>query len=330
MIPQLGLLLATAAAFAPTRINKYSLSTRLGATPLGANLPLVITTIDARPVEGEPGVYDFDKNIVGDAADDDAHFFKDVTKREEKGVNIYRGTEVQNAGAAIDEIARKRGAKHCMMYVHGFTNTPSVVFDAVEAMNEYYKGKDMFVVPICWPAERVNYFGQKEDAPGAANALRSLVPGVMSATTPISVMCHSMGNFVLKKFAPDDPAKVRFKFHNIYMVAADVRSTTFDKGDDTGDGADILSICGKKVHVLWNWWDMALLGRRALNSGRRALGKVGDEGKQGDGKLIADASELVYRESNDLNKQVKGFVNRRTGHGYQAVDGALDYYLAEL
>jgi len=60
MIPQLGLLLATAAAFAPTRINKYSLSTRLGATPLGENLPLVITTIDARPVEGEPGVYDFD------------------------------------------------------------------------------------------------------------------------------------------------------------------------------------------------------------------------------------------------------------------------------
>ena len=151
MIPQLGLLLATAAAFAPTRINKYSLSTRLGATPLGANLPLVITMIDARPVEGEPGVYDFD-----------------------------------------------------------------------------------------------------------------------------------------------------------------------------------ISICGKKVHVLWNWWDLALLGRRALNSGRRALGKVGDEGKQGDGKLIADASTLVYRESNDLNKQVEGFVNRRTGHGYQAVDGALDYYLAEL
>ena len=103
-----------------------------------------------------------------------------------------------------------------------------------------------------------------------------------------------------------------------------------DAARGTGDGADILSICGKKVHVLWNWWDMALLGRRALNSGRRALGKVGDEGKQGDGKLIADASTLVYRESNDLNKQVKGFVNRRTGHGYQAVDGALDYYLAEL
>ena len=114
------------------------------------------------------------------------------------------------------------------------------------------------------------------------------------------------------------------------MVAADVRSTTFDRGEDTGDGADILSICGKKVHVLWNWWDMALLGRRALNSGRRALGKVGDEGKMDKGKLIADESKLAYRESNDLNKQVKGFVNRRTGHGYQAVDGALDYYLAEL
>ena len=69
MIPQLGLLLATAAAFAPTRINKYSLSTRLGTTPLGADLPLVITTIDARPVEGEPGVYresnDLNKQVKG-------------------------------------------------------------------------------------------------------------------------------------------------------------------------------------------------------------------------------------------------------------------------
>ncbi len=225
MIPQLGLLLATAAAFAPTRISKYSLSsTRLGATPLGANLPLVITTIDARPVEGR--------------------------------------VEINQTGAS---------------------------------------------------------------------------DGPMSATTPISVMCHSMGNFVLKKFAPDDPAKVRFKFHNIYMVAADVRSTTFDKDEVTGDGADILSICGKKVHVLWNWWDLALLGRRALNSGRRALGKVGDEGKQGDGKLIADASKLVYRESSDFNELVEGFLSRRSGHGYQDTKdsedpkkGALAYYLAEL
>ena len=113
-----------------------------------------------------------------------------------------------------------------MMYVHGFTNTPGVVFDAVEAMNEYYKGKDVFVIPICWPAERVNYFGQKEDAPGAANALRSLVPGVMSATTPISVMCHSMGNYVLKKMAPETESE--FRFDNIFMVASDVRATTFD------------------------------------------------------------------------------------------------------
>ena len=47
-------------------------------------------------------------------------------------------------------------------------------------------------------------------------------------------------------------------------------------------------------------------------------------------RTAKSSRSIVYRESNDLNKQVKGFVNRRTGHGYQAVDGALDYYLAEL
>ena len=37
---------------------------------------------------------------------------------------------------------------------------------------------------------------------------------------------------------------------------------------------------------------MALLGRRALNSGRRALGKVGDEGKMDKGKLIGSPERL--------------------------------------
>ena len=69
----------------------------------------------------------------------------------------------------------------------------------------------------------------------------------------ISIMCHSMGNYVLKKMAPE--TEKAFKFDNIFMVASDVRATTFDvkKGyckvedgdghkDYDHDGADIVRL----------------------------------------------------------------------------------------
>ena len=121
----------------------------------------------------------------------------------------------------------------------------------------------------------------------------------MSAATPLSVMCHSMGNFVLKKFAPDDASAVRLEFEHIFMVAADVRATTFNVQEKDGpdvDGPDILSICKKKVHVLWYWWDRALLARRVENEGRIALGKVGKQ--YSEGKLIDNGAKLCWKNSN--------------------------------
>ena len=83
-------------------------------------------------------------------------------------------------------------------YIHGFTNTPGVVFEAAKDMNKYLEGKKCFVIPIIWPAEAVDYGAQKEGAPAAAAALRSLLPKLSNNNkVPISLMCHSMGNFLL-------------------------------------------------------------------------------------------------------------------------------------
>ena len=166
---------------------------RAAAIETDIGIPLVITTIQARPVAGEPGKWEFDKNIVGEQNDTDALFLKDVTKREVDGVMVYTGTAVSDMGAEIDAVAKKRGASHCLLCVHGYTNTPGSVFDLVRTMNQYYDGTKAFVLPVVWPAERVDYFGQKQDAPGAARGLRSLVPGVMSTTTPISVIVRVVG-----------------------------------------------------------------------------------------------------------------------------------------
>jgi len=145
--------------------------------------------------------------------------------------------------------------------------------------------------------------------------MRSILPSLGKANlakdNKIAIMCHSMGNFLLKRFAPEEADD--FKFCACFMVAADVRSVTFTdcaeayvkkKGvtvesdkppvDDKGhvikdenleknwdhDGADICRVVDGKIHIVHYYYDLALLGRRIPvfgNTGRRALGKVGPE-----------------------------------------------------
>eukprot|EP00613_Pedinella_sp_CCMP2098_P012149 CAMPEP_0171649734 /NCGR_PEP_ID=MMETSP0990-20121206/37061_1 /TAXON_ID=483369 /ORGANISM="non described non described, Strain CCMP2098" /LENGTH=390 /DNA_ID=CAMNT_0012227871 /DNA_START=416 /DNA_END=1590 /DNA_ORIENTATION=- len=307
----------------------------------GILAPIVITTIDAKAIGDK---CEFSKNIPGKETDTEALFLKGIrVAREEDGVKIFEGTLVADAKEfqkLIHDVAQKNGADQILLYVHGFTVTPSGILEDTAKMNAYYAslaGPKAFVIPVIWPSEPLDYSGQKDIAPCAAAALRSLLPK-FSRTMPVSIVCHSMGNFVLKKFAPvsGDPI---FKFTNIYMVASDVHQTTFDQGDsvEEGDfeGDDILRLVqgeedeGKftsKVHVLWYWWDMALLGRRFLNQGRPALGKNGfDKSKV----KPENRPKIVQRECTDFAKTIEGAHGYYLGHGYHTTPGALDYYLVD-
>jgi hypothetical protein len=364
----LAVLVGATTAFAPLKrgrapryVRPRVVMSSSEAAPV-EKIPLVITTIDARQLD--TGRWQFDKNIPGNPNDDKALFLKDVTVRNvtetgfwgrlwRKKYKVYEGTEVSNVAAEIDRVATAHHAEHCLLYVHGFTNTPSEVVDAVQTINRHYhigepgrhpSGKKALGIPVIWPAERISlkeifndfgYADQKEDAPGAARALRSLVPSVKGAKTPLSVMCHSMGNYVLKKFAPDEKTGDEF-FKNIFMVAADVRATIFDENatdSKDNDGPDILGMCKNKVHVLWNKGDLALLGRRltGINQdkddfivGRAALGKIGKQNSEG--KLISNGAKLSYKDCN-------GFAQEKDwpmGHGYHLTNQSMDYYLEHL
>ena len=95
------------------------------------NCPLVITTIDCRPKDKK--TYEFDYKIAGNPQDKDALFLKDIresTKKEESSgffscggstYKVYEGTKVESddLGKVIGEVAKQRGASHCILYAHG-------------------------------------------------------------------------------------------------------------------------------------------------------------------------------------------------------------------
>jgi len=78
------------------------------------------------------------------------------------------------------------------------------------------KGKGKFMlVPVIWPsAGGVKYSSDRVNASGAGNAFKTLKKGIDSFPRK-SLLCHSMGNFVLRH-----AADATFKFDNIFMAAA--------------------------------------------------------------------------------------------------------------
>jgi len=152
-----------------------------------------------------------------------------------------------------------------------------------------------------------------------------------------------MGNYVLgqfsttirrKSYAGDPDAPPPFKFDNIFMVAADIRATTFDidpdeenysyDSEDENLGGSILRLVKDdgKIHVLYNWWDMALLGRRVLNGGRTAIGKVGFEQNPQADRILKN-KHLVPKDCQDWK------MPDLIGHGYHTLPDALEYYLKQ-
>ena len=165
----------------------------------------------------------------------------------------------------------------------------------------------------------------------------------------ISIMCHSMGNYVLKKMAPEETVKDPFQFDNIFMVAADVRAVTFDekKGVEEvtvtvngkkekvldHDGKDLLRLAKHKIHVCWYGSDLALLGRRAevwSNRGRAAIGRNGLYEYSKEEDLIDHKGKLCEKKCDGWNGQQDSWAKRRLGHNYQTEKDALEYYRLEM
>jgi len=243
--------------------------------------------------EGNPLVH-FDGTIKGKADDKDATFLKNIKEvKDATGKKVLEAEKLTVAQAkAIINQASSDGEGKPLFCIHGFSVQPRGHLKKIkEASVDLFNQGKFMPIPVMWASEGglafpANYFDDRKTSPGAGNGFKSLKEALDSFPSK-SLLAHSMGNRVLS-YAADS----KFKFDNIFMVAADVRHDIFRKdyinsGDANDDNRTELhgkKICsmltsgsnGKpkgKVYVLVNGADHALTGSALYKKSR--LGVIG-------------------------------------------------------
>ena len=174
-----------------------------------------------KPVEGTERTVTFSGSIAGKANDATATFLENVRQindTDEDGKRLFEAETltVKEAKAIISNGDSEEGEGKPLFCVHGFSTQPGTHLKRLnDAAKKFNKGKFM-LVPVIWPSAGgpENYGSDRLTAPGAGNAFKTLKKGIDSFPRK-SLLCHSMGNFVLRHAADET-----FKFDNIFMAAA--------------------------------------------------------------------------------------------------------------
>jgi len=184
-----------------------------------------------------------------------------------------------------------------LISIHGITvDAMSQIKNCDEFNQKYSNRTKYFAVPVIWTTEK-NFLGfctdKNENAPAAADVFANkLWPILEKSTFPMSLMSHSLGNYVLSMFAQyigESPYKSNNQpFEEIFMVAPAIRDNMFNNetnmeydsyftratsyftsnsgGDDeryevdqANNGIYIANLAKNGVHVLWTNLDRAML-----------------------------------------------------------------------
>ena len=320
--------------------------------------PLIVSAVAVQPVPGRDGIVSF--STFSDFGET-AHFLYDVqrTTQRQQGQPVYYAKVASEAD--VERVLQEHNADNILLAIHGFSASPT---DAMRGVQSYNKRPDRqyLAVPVIWDTSEslATYATDRRDlAPEAGEALLGLLQDIIDdaafVSRRLSIMCHSMGNYVLRACAqmrPDNAAPV---FDDIFMVAADVREDIFDtlandypedrnKGNSCSidefdqhvknPGLDIASLAKRKVHVLWSRGDTALMVShltKLFQQGRREKGKkimnritnraLGAHGR--DRKIKTHPTlqgKVVYHDCGRFNWGFPAF------HGYHWAEGAIKIY----
>ena len=137
---------------------------------------------------------------------------------------VKKGDKLEAQKITLDEAKEQLDKeKKPLFHIHGFNELPT---SFLTNMNGKKEDIDEFnLVPICWPSldlsidPRNDQYSESRTLSENAGLAFQNLKDAMEVFTRKSIMCHSMGNRVLR-FAADSS----FTFDNIFMVAA-VRET---------------------------------------------------------------------------------------------------------
>ena len=210
-----------------------------------------------------------------------------------------------------------------LLYMHGFNVPPKDVFKGCKYYTDKYKRE---VIPLLWVNEKSPFTYRRDrvlHSPSAAEAFRDKLE--VAKNIKKSLLCHSMGNYVLRLAARTFTGPKPFE--HIFMVAADVDHDIFDASQNNhsnpteNDGLEIMGMAEKKVHVLHSWKDVAMMVRPRLKRGLGARG-FRDTEKHPLHKSIKDGGRLVKHDCSGFSHEKDLLKN----HGYQFNDDAIEYY----
>ena len=183
---------------------------------------LVLTSIDVEAVPNTERTVRFSGSIAGRADDETATFLENVRQindTDEAGKRLFEAERVSVARAReiINEGVQGGGGKP-LFCIHGWSIQPGDHLKNLQAARKKFDQGKFTLVPVIWPTRAwsvENYQSDQQiNAVGAAKAFKTLKNGIDKFPSK-SLLCHSMGNFVLRNAAFE-----KFKFDNIFMVAA--------------------------------------------------------------------------------------------------------------
>ena len=295
---------------------------------------IIVTTfgvIDS-PTATNPNQVTFNFDSPGD---DDKNAASFIHRIKDIGGGQFEATKLTVEG--VREVVMTTGeAKGKLLFsVHGFATKPREYLEntIANAQRDFNKFR---LIPVIWPSEGdlTKYYEDQFFSELVGKLLQSITPTGQNETISKSILCHSMGNRVLRNFANEGVT-----FDNIFMVAADVDEDLFNAGKLNGDEEQALNIKnmltkgkGGKIHVLYSKKDEAL----SLSAGAFLPDLLGFAGAFLRGN--PDPRPRLGREGVDLNNvipEVKDFIASKDvtnedggegNHKYQFKPHAIDHY----
>jgi esterase/lipase superfamily enzyme len=203
---------------------------------------------------------------------------------------------------AVRDLAANEDQRHVCLFVHGYNNSWD---DAVRRYCQissaiFGDGNLGFCVLFSWPSDglKLGYYPDRLDARRSGDDLAevlstlydevakrqqlSMLKGKDVCKAKVSMIAHSMGNFVMQKamqhvWTRKNKPLLMSLVNQLLMVAADVDNDLFRSGEnlDQEDGDAIANLC-YRVTVLYTGLDATLgLSAGFKHFGKRRLGRTG-------------------------------------------------------
>ena len=273
--------------------------------------------------KGEPGEVRADDMSHYVASDGAAQKLDKFSSWEKISASDFR-KQLTDIASAFPVIADddNESQKHISLFVHGYnTGWQQAVTRYADLCARLYAGPGSLgaLVLYTWPSDGsvAGYLPDREDArdsaPVLADALVALHDHIitmqrLAARFPakqcrakISVISHSMGNFVMQKALAIAAKKLNSPqlitlIHQLVMVAADVDNDIFQKDQpDDCDGSLMANLC-YRIGALYTGLDQVLGASAGLKHfGTRRLGRSGLSDRNGvwDNVFDFDVTDLI-------------------------------------